>query len=138
MDNDLRKRVGRFRVDTEVIWSCNTGALFAIMGRCIIVKAEANYAGPYIEYLAYSADFEEIEEGLRAPMYEWQITTTDDKPPVIKAVRIPDTWDLVEKARTEIDLLTLGIKAHCEESCEKEECGDCRLRGLTEKTNNVG
>jgi len=106
MDDDLRKRIGRFRINADLIWSWGNELLFKIMAKCIIIKAESNFFGPYIEYFAYSYEFELVEEGMTAPLYEWQIDEINDK---IKAVRVPDisdAWAQLHEVKELIDNLS--------------------------------
>ena len=55
-----------------------------IMDLCIIVRAEPLYVSNRIVYHAYSNRFDEVEEGVTFPTYEW-IANEDGS---IKAVKL--------------------------------------------------
>lgn len=50
----------------------------AILGQCVIVKAEWDYCAATIEYTAYCDKFEKLEDGLIPPVYVWHGIDSDD------------------------------------------------------------
>ncbi len=66
MPRDMR--IGRFRVpDLAITESIDEVKLF--LQSCVVLRAERMYYD-YIEYVAISPWFREIDEGQRAPYYE--------------------------------------------------------------------
>ena len=66
---ELRRRLGRFEIDCRLIDE-NPGLVMDIMGKCIPVRAEMHFIGPYIEYMAISEYFSEVPEVCIVPMYK--------------------------------------------------------------------
>ena len=64
-------RYGRFVISRHFIED-NPELVKRIMGDCIIVRAECNFATDYIEYVALSHWFDPVESGTIPP--EYQIT----------------------------------------------------------------
>ena len=66
------KRIGTFRIRKELI-NGSPEVVRLIMGRVIVVRAEYMYGG-YIDYMAFSPEFDKIKEGDKAPEYDIVIT----------------------------------------------------------------
>lgn len=62
------KRLGRFSVSMDLIEE-NPEVCRDLMGKCIIVRAEAMYHVGRIDYVALSPDFNEVQEGEYIPEY---------------------------------------------------------------------
>lgn len=81
---EIESRVGKFRVSFEVMDRKSFNALRKVMGRCFILRAERLYAERCFEYVAYSPDFELVEEACSPPEYQWVFNSEDG---TVKAVR---------------------------------------------------
>lgn len=68
-----KHRVGKFRIPKRFIHDREAKIIFS---KCVPVRAEYMFYGDYIEYVAYSDLFEEIEEGCEPPVYEWEFQWT--------------------------------------------------------------
>ena len=63
------RRLGRFLIPTSLM-ERDPDIVRAVMGRCVILRAEHLYYGEQIDYVATSPDFDELEEGLMIPEYD--------------------------------------------------------------------
>ena len=72
--NENINRAGRFRFSTKLIESLSYNVLIDIMKNFIIIKCDYIFHGKYIEYIAISHLFDEIEKGAVTPEYTIMIT----------------------------------------------------------------
>lgn len=68
----MTRRYGRFSIFRPLI-ELNPILVKAIMGQCIIVRAEDMYMGNVIEYMAISDHFDELQVGAEIPEYQIRI-----------------------------------------------------------------
>ena len=68
----LCKRHGIFVIPIPLLNS-SSPAVFAIMSKCIIYRAEAMYLKDWVEYVARSECFDELQEGEYMPQYNWTV-----------------------------------------------------------------
>lgn len=82
----LRKsnRVGRFSLSDDFISDAAShitaegdAEFFAIFRRCVVVRAECQYATRCIEYVAFCDQFDEVENGFSLPVYDIDITRSE-------------------------------------------------------------
>ena len=66
-------KLGTFTIHTDLIKE-QSPYLYEFFGKMIVVKAESVFHMNHIEYTAISELFDDIDEGLTAPSYEF-ITT---------------------------------------------------------------
>lgn len=66
------RRIGRFHLDCSLARE-NSTVSKRVMGKCIILRAEAMLPADVIEYVAVSDHFRELEEGSMIPLYMWTI-----------------------------------------------------------------
>lgn len=97
VEEDARRRepvrAGKFRISMELIdeASENPAAcsfLTLVFSRCIIFRAEAVYYGKYIEYQAFAAEFDVLEEGNELPLYDWSVTVEDGQVSQVEVSRL--------------------------------------------------
>jgi hypothetical protein len=69
-------RFGRFSLPRQMLDSFDTGAK-RVMGLCIILRAEYDYAADRINYIASSEHFREVAEFELIPEYAWVISDED-------------------------------------------------------------
>lgn len=70
----LFSRRGRFSIRRE-FFKKHPEAVMRVMGRCAVFRAELMWETDSFEYLAVSADFEEVEDGL--PPFEYEACFMD-------------------------------------------------------------
>jgi hypothetical protein len=86
-DYAMTECMGRFSIPTDRIRS-DPETWMQVMARCVIVRAEQMFESGSIEYTALSYDFDKVEEGMRAPWYEWVLESQPDGTTVVlRAVR---------------------------------------------------
>lgn len=78
----IHRRVGKFMISRDAV-ERDPLKVLAIMARCIVVRCEMLYQEQAFEYVAYSWDFMELEEGKQVPEYLWQFETSG--PALIRA-----------------------------------------------------
>ena len=74
---NLDNKVGRFSISADLI-NQSPDIIMMVMGRCIITRAEYIIIYDYIDYDAFSPDFDEVEEGAITPKYTIAITHDED------------------------------------------------------------
>lgn len=97
MDEKLRSRIGKFKIDLDAIASWDDKLIFRIMSQCIIIRARGNYSDPVVEYTAYSPLFDEVLLGTAIPEYLWQYDSETEE---LKAIHEPS---LMENMQIELD-----------------------------------
>lgn len=70
------RRLGKFSIDVEVM-NDRPDVVKALMGQCIVLRAEHLLASNVVEYVAQCDEFDEAEPGLVVPTYNIEITETD-------------------------------------------------------------
>lgn len=68
----MKNRIGKFYVPTRSLYKQQEDVM-AIMGQCIIMRAESLGYADRMEYFAICEQFDEVEDGLLAPEYIWEI-----------------------------------------------------------------
>lgn len=76
------RRVGIFRISTDVLHMQSHEVLLRVFANFIIVRAETLFAERCIEYVAYSPLFGVVDEGEEFPEYEIRMFTA-----TVQAVR---------------------------------------------------
>ena len=64
----MKRKYGKFRIYRASLEQ-ETAALFEVMSKVIVVKAEYALAIDAIDYTAYSEEFDEVELGIEVPEY---------------------------------------------------------------------
>lgn len=72
MGNDLRRRIGRFYVDADVV-DARPADVMAIMGRVIVTRCEYLYHRGAFMYEAMSPMFRPLEVGEMMPEYRLSV-----------------------------------------------------------------
>lgn len=85
----IRKRRGRFKMADEIVDS-DPLSLLPIFARCIVVHCEHLFHERAFEYVAYSYDFDEVEDGEKIPEYQWTITKSGPALVSVHAERLFD------------------------------------------------
>ena len=99
LPTDINLRRGSFKVSASFLDNATT-EIFDFMSNFIIVKAEMNYFGNYIDYSAVSPLFDTIDEDAVVPEYDFEITRLIDGTIKIKTIRISgDGKKLLRKLR---------------------------------------
>jgi len=73
------KKMGKFVISGALIEN-NPDDVMRLMGRMIVVRAEFIYGPNVVEYTAISDYFEEVEEGLVLPEYQFAFSGNDILP----------------------------------------------------------
>jgi hypothetical protein len=66
----MLQRLGKFRINRELIQKTPIAKLAPIFSRVVVVSCELRYDMDAFEYVALSNDFDEVEPGMVAPMYD--------------------------------------------------------------------
>ena len=70
------RRLGKFYISFDTV-DKSEDYLYQIMGRVIVVRAEALLHSHMVEYVAVSKHFDEVEEGFMVPEYKAIIHSED-------------------------------------------------------------
>ncbi|HQV22465.1 MAG TPA: hypothetical protein PLJ88_05195 [Agitococcus sp.] len=73
----LSKRHGLFVIPMHLLNS-NHSSVLKIMSKCFIYRAEAMYLKDWVEYVARSECFDELELGEYMPQYDWIVDENGD------------------------------------------------------------
>lgn len=65
---DFKGRAGTFCIDGELI-DDHPAEVMLLLGRCVVVRAEALWHRRQIEYTAYCQDFDVVPDGWELPRY---------------------------------------------------------------------
>lgn len=82
-------RVGRFAIPRDIIDDCDldeVAGIFAAMN-FVPFRAELLYTGQQFEYVGYSSLFDVVEPGNIAPVYQLNLSRTEEGSPVFQGVR---------------------------------------------------
>lgn len=85
MMGDLENRFGRFYISRHMIEK-DPVSVFKVLGQCLVVRAEMDYATDTVHYTALSYHFEKVSRGEKVPLYKWILSSVDEHEP--KAVLV--------------------------------------------------
>jgi len=71
------RRIGEFSVSSELLKSGPDELMDLLFSRVLIVRAEISFINDYVEYQAYSPEFEPIEPNYTAPKYIARLKEVD-------------------------------------------------------------